>query len=98
MQVDMIEKPIQFLDGNVICTSGFNKDERKMLKEMIESCGGFYLDELDSSIVTCLILKGLFSKKAQCAKQSGIPVISFQWIFDCISERRLFSFNNYLIN
>ncbi|KAL7712924.1 BRCT domain-containing protein [Entamoeba marina] len=91
-------KPMQFLNGFVICVSGYTTDERTLLSGMVESCGGIYMEDMESKSVTYLISKGLVSEKAKHACKWGVPILSHQWLFDCLAERRLRSINGYLLN
>ena len=92
------ERPLTFLNNCVICVSGYSTDERALLKGMIEMCGGVYMEDMESRSVTYLLSTGLSSEKAKSAMRWGVPVLSHQWLFDCIYERRAKSINGYLKN
>ncbi|EDR27849.1 hypothetical protein EDI_222550 [Entamoeba dispar SAW760] len=94
----LCESNLQFLGGHIICVSGYSSDERLLLRGMVELCGGIYMEDMESKSVTFLLSKGLTSDKASHALRWGVPVLSHQWLFDCIAERRLLSINQYVLN
>ena len=73
-------------------------EDRILLGGMIEQCGGIYMEDMESRSVSFLLSKGLTSDKARHAKRWGVPVLSHQWLFDCIVEKSFVSINNYIIN
>ncbi|ELP88501.1 topbp1, putative [Entamoeba invadens IP1] len=90
--------PATFLQDYVICVSGYSNEERILLRNMIEFCGGCYNEDMESRSVTYLLSKNPASDKTKHAMRWGVPVLTHQWLFDCMSERRLLSINPYLIN
>ncbi|KAL7711634.1 Topbp1 [Entamoeba marina] len=92
------QKPLSFLLNCVVCVSGYTTDERSLLRGMIEMCGGTYMEDMESRSVTYLISKGLVSEKAKHAMRWGVPVLSHQWLFDCLCEKKFRSINGYLLN
>ena len=88
----------QFLSGYVVCISGYSTDERTLLGGMIEKYGGIYMEDMESRNVSFLLSKGLQTDKARHAKRWGVPVLSHQWLFDCIVEKEFLSINNYILN
>ena len=91
-------RQFNFLSKYVICVSGYNTDERALLKGMIECCGGVYMEDMECRSVTFLLSKNLTSDKTKHAMRWGVPVLTHQWLFDCISDGRLRSINGYLLN
>ena len=73
-------------------------DERSLLSGMVEMCGGIYMEDMEIKSVTFLISKGLTSEKARHALKWGVPILSHQWLFDCLAERKFLSINNYLLH
>ncbi|ELP84737.1 topbp1, putative [Entamoeba invadens IP1] len=92
------KSPVSFLQNYVVCVSGYSNDERLLLKNMIDFCGGMYMEDMESRNVTYLLSKNPMSDKTKHAMRWGVPVLTHQWLFDCMSERRLLSINPYLIN
>ncbi|ELP88502.1 hypothetical protein EIN_344420 [Entamoeba invadens IP1] len=92
------KSPATFLQNYVICVSGYSVDERLLLKKMIDFCGGYYMEDMESSSVTYLLSKNPASDKTKHAMRWGVPVLTHQWLFDCMYERRLLSICPYLIN
>ena len=88
----------QFLIDFVICVSGYSSEERALLGGMIEQYGGIYMEDMESRSVSFLLSKGLQSDKARHAKRWGVPVLSHQWLFDCIVEKEFISINQYILN
>ncbi|BFU24100.1 BRAC1 domain containing protein [Entamoeba histolytica HM-1:IMSS-B] len=88
----------QFFNGYIISLSGFSVQEKLIMKGMIEECGGMCTDDMNSSTITFLIAKALSSEKARCALRWGVPVLNFQWLFDCLKEGRVISINKYVLN
>lgn len=95
MECDL--KPLTVLNGCVICVSGFQMEARVILKGMIEFLGGVYMEDMEFRTVTFLISCNTSSEKTKHAKRWGIPVVSQQWLFDCASEQRFVSINDYII-
>ena len=79
-------------------TADTQLDERRVLKEMVEHCGGVYDDDLDRRYATFLLSKSLSTDKTRQSFRWGIPVLSHQWLFDCLYEQRLLSITPYLLN
>ena len=99
MQVSVEQqRPLSFLAGCVVCVSGFNPEDKLVLKGMVEMCGGIYMDDMDCRTVTYLLSLTMNSEKAKHAVRWGVPVLSHQWLFDCIFERRFRSINDYLLH
>ena len=95
MQCDI--EPLTVLNGCVICVSGFTQELRVILKGMIEFLGGVYMEDMEFQKVTFLISCNTQSEKTKHAKRWGVPVLTQQWIFDCLSEQRFVSINNYIL-
>ena len=91
------EQTNQFLNGYVICVSGFTSEERTLLGGMIEQYGGIYMEDMECKSVSFLLSKGLTSDKAKHAKRWGVPVLHHQWLFDCIVEKQFISINKYIL-
>ena len=98
MTSQITETVPQFLSGYVVCITGYLPDERVLLGGMIEKYGGIYMEDMESRNVSFLLSKGLQTDKARHAKRWGVPVLSHQWLFDCIVEKQLLSINKYILN
>ena len=96
----------RFLSGCVVCVSGYSvappppdtqMEERALLSGMVEQCGGVYMEDMEIKSVSFLISKGLNSEKVRHALRWGVPILSHQWLFDCLVEHRFVSINPYLL-
>ncbi|EDR29815.1 topbp1, putative [Entamoeba dispar SAW760] len=93
-----VNRPLSFLSGYVICVSGYTNEARELLKSMIELCGGIYMEDMECRSVTFLLSTNPASEKTKHAIRWGVPVLSQQWLFDCLYNQRLLSINPYLLN
>ena len=91
------QSPMDFLEDYTICIYGYHSEERKIMKEMIEFCGGTYTEYFNIHKITFIIGDENINLKGHNARRVGIPIIRAQWLFDSFSERRLLSINNYLL-
>ena len=97
MNVECDIKPLSVLNGCVICVSGFAMETRTIFKGMIEFLGGVYMEDMEFKSVTFLISCNAQSEKTKHAKKWGVPVLNQQWLFDCASEQRFVSINDYIL-
>ena len=97
MNIECNIHQLQFLTGCTISVSGYTTEQRILLKGMIELCGGIYNEDMEFHSVTYLLSNNSYSEKTKHAMRWGIPVLSQQWLFDCINEQRFLSINNYLM-
>jgi len=77
----------------VICCSSLNTKDKEMQYEAINHLGGSYSEELTKK-VTHLITENPESTKYKIALQRGIPVLTSEWIKECLQYEDI---NPYII-
>ncbi|KAI5811023.1 BRCT domain-containing protein [Peziza echinospora] len=81
-----------------ITTTGFSGIDATHISKLIKLTGAKYSDTLtykQTTAVICAVESGK-SEKAQSAREWGIPVISLNWLRDCIEEEKLLEFDEYI--
>ena len=96
--IDYSDKTLnEMFNGFVFCSSGFLPHEKQLIEQMVVAAGGTYIEHLSISSVIYLIAKNSYSSKISTCQQYGIPILRLQWLFDCISERKVLSINDYIL-
>ncbi|XP_066157208.1 DNA topoisomerase 2-binding protein 1-A [Euwallacea fornicatus] len=102
----IIETPsVTPLTGCVITISSYTSDERHFLREVIERLGGIYQEQFsrktrqEKNILACthLVCPEPNGKKYEAAVQWGLPVVSRDWVLECLRKCTKAPIENYFI-
>ncbi|KEY67988.1 hypothetical protein S7711_09318 [Stachybotrys chartarum IBT 7711] len=79
--------PIPGFEKLIICKAGFSGIELSQLGRSIKQLGAKYSDDFaeDTSVLVCESLETLRNDKRQVALKWGVPVVSADWLWECIS-------------
>ncbi|KAH7307978.1 BRCT domain-containing protein [Stachybotrys elegans] len=79
--------PIPGFDSLRICKAVFTGIELSQVGRAVTQLGGRFQDELhkETSVMVCESLKGMREDKLKFALLWGIPIVSADWLWECIS-------------
>lgn len=84
--VDIESHILPPFSGLQICVTGLAMSTRKKLQQIVESHGGVHSPELKKSS-THLIAESPSGIKYRYALAWGIPVVTLNWIFECVNKK-----------
>ncbi|XP_066258157.1 DNA topoisomerase 2-binding protein 1-A [Euwallacea similis] len=102
----IIETPsVTPLTGCVITISSYTSDERHFLREAIERLGGVYQEQFsrktrqEKNILACthLVCPEPSGKKYEAAVQWALPVVSKDWVLECLKNGTKALIESYFI-
>ena len=86
---------LPYFQGCCVTVSGaLEREERMTLQAEVESAGGKWLPSLTSETRPLAVTKPEGSKH-DAAKEAGIPIVSLQWCWACVEERRPIEFDTF---
>ena len=81
--------------GAALSVTGVNSTEEKAIKQNLRALGCKFEPNLTQK-TSCLIVKKVGSAKYKAASdQLGIPMITMQWLEDCVTKGELLSYDDY---
>ena len=79
--------PIPGLKGLVVCSAAFTGLELNQVARSVNQIGAVFDEEFrkTTSVVVCKSLKAMRKDKLKYALEWGVPVVSADWLWECIS-------------
>ncbi|KAK0388364.1 hypothetical protein NLU13_4609 [Sarocladium strictum] len=79
--------PIPELAAMTICTAAFTGIELSQVARSVTQIGATFAEEFrpSASVLVCRSLAGTRKEKLKCALAWGVPVVSAEWLWECIS-------------
>ncbi|KAH8178764.1 hypothetical protein LIA77_00283 [Sarocladium implicatum] len=79
--------PIAGLKTMTICTAAFTGIELSQVARSVTQLGATFAEEFrpSASVLVCRTLAATRKEKLKCALAWGIPVVSAEWLWECIS-------------
>lgn len=97
----------RFLQGKVLAVSalnmekGSNEDTYASLKALVEGHGGSVTGQVHKRVHCVVASQSAIQGKSQRVRKAwtkGIPLVTSAWLHQCIAERRVVAFNDYLVS
>ncbi|KAL7625934.1 protein kinase activating protein dpb11 [Parahypoxylon ruwenzoriense] len=91
--------PIEGFSQLTICTSGFRNEQLNQVEKAIVQLGAKYSERLNSqcSLLICPSLDGVRKQKLDFAMLSKVPVVSADWLWQCIAIGCLVPWERFLL-
>lgn len=84
------------MDGVKILASGFNKDEKIKIENLVTAMGGV-LQTKASSDVNFVVVKNVVSAKYKWALANKKPIVTISWLHQCWTEHRVVPQESYRV-
>lgn len=90
--------PIPSFDKLSICTAGFTGPDLNQVSKTINQLGASYEERFtqQSSVLVCSLLKGVRKQKLDLALAWRVPVVSADWLWECISTGHKVPFKRFM--
>ncbi|EON99155.1 putative brct domain-containing protein [Phaeoacremonium minimum UCRPA7] len=90
--------PLPSFDKLSICTAGFTGPDLNQVSKTINQLGASYEERFtqQSSVLVCSSLKSVRKQKLDLALVWRIPVVSADWLWECISTGHKVPFNKFM--
>ncbi|PNP38504.1 hypothetical protein TGAMA5MH_09585 [Trichoderma gamsii] len=90
--------PIPGFSSMVICSATFTGIELNQVARSVTQLGGKYEEEFrrSTNVLVCKSLMSMRREKLKCALDWGVPVVSADWLWECISSAGLVPIEDYI--
>ncbi|KAL6894832.1 BRCT domain-containing protein [Trichoderma evansii] len=90
--------PIPGFSSMVICSAAFTGIELNQVARSVAQLGGKYEEEFrrSTNVLVCKSLMSMRREKLKCALDWGVPVVSADWLWECISSAGLVPIEDFI--
>ncbi|KAL7920693.1 BRCT domain-containing protein [Trichoderma austrokoningii] len=90
--------PIPGFSGMIVCSAAFTGIELNQVARSVTQLGGKYEEEFrrSTNVLVCKSLMSMRREKLKCALDWGVPVVSADWLWECISSAGMVPIEDYI--
>ncbi|UKZ97086.1 uncharacterized protein TrAFT101_011855 [Trichoderma asperellum] len=90
--------PIPGFSSMIICSAAFTGIELNQVARSVTQLGGKYEEEFrrSTNVLVCKSLVSMRREKLKCALDWGVPIVSADWLWECISSAGLVPIEDFI--
>lgn len=90
--------PIPGFSSIIVCSAAFTGIELNQVARSVTQLGGKYEEEFrrSTNVLVCKSLMSVRREKLKCALDWGVPVVSADWLWECISSAGLVPIEDFI--